>query len=131
MGEPESEGSWNRPLFARISTAAFHEYPSSIEEMEFNDARRDPKCCHGRWLAERGGEAVGYGEYGQRSSSYHPRRFLRQIIVAPVEKGVWMSALLKNPGLVRGACSFGVKDGEYIGATMLRSSQSDNEATTT
>ena len=99
--------------------------------MEFNDARRDPKCCHGRWLAERGGEAVGYGEYGQRSSSYHPRRFLLQIIVAPVEKGVWMSALLKNPGLVRGACSFGVKDGEYIGATMLRSSQSDNEATTT
>ena len=58
--------------------------------MEFNDARRDPKCRHWRWLAEWGGEAVGYGEYGQRSSSYHPRRFLLQIIVAPVEKDVWM-----------------------------------------
>ena len=235
------------PLLARISTAAFPEYPSSAKEMEFNDARRDPKCRHGRWLAERGGEGVGYGEYGQRSSSYHPRRFLLQIIVAPesqglglgkalyeqvmtslaefdplsvraqvrsdkartvrflqergfvedmrsfesrldlaafdpaawadavsrvralgiefktlgeleeepghwqkhhamgeelaadvpsaeartpVEKDVWMSALLKNPGLVRDAYSFGVKGGEYVGATMLRSSQSDNDLTT-
>jgi len=235
------------PALARISTAAFPEYPSSAEEKEFGDARRDPKCRHGRWLMERDGWAVGYGEYGQRSSSYHPRRFLLEVVVepdsqglglgkalyeqvlsalaqfdplsvraqarsdkertvrflqergfmedmrsfesrldlaafdpaawadavsrvraqgiefktlgelervpghwkkhhdmmeelaadvpfaearTPVEKDVWLSTLLKNPGLVRDAYLFAVKDGEYVGATMLRSSQSDNDVTT-
>jgi len=235
------------PALARISSAAFPEYPSSAEEMEFSDARRDPKCRHGRWLAERDGRAVGYGEYNQRSSSYHPRRFLLEVTVepdsqslgmgkalyervmsalaqfdplsvraqvradrartvrfledrgfvedmrsfesrldlaafdpaawadtvtraralgiefetlgeleevpghwqrhhdmgeelaadvpsaearTPVEMEVWRSALLKNPGLVRDAYLFAVKGGEYVGVTMLRSSQSENDLTT-
>ena len=235
------------PAIARIASAAFPEYSSSAEEMEFGDSRRDPKCRHGRWLAERDGRAVGYGEYGQRSSSYHPRRFLLEVTVepdsqglglgkalyervmsalepfdplsvraqvradrartvrfleergfvedmrsfesrldlaafnpalwadaagrvralgigfktlgelegvpghwrkhhdmgeeiaadvpsaearTPVEKDVWRSALLKNPGLVRDAYLFAVKDGEYVGVSMLRSSQSDNDLTT-
>lgn len=235
------------PAVAQIASAAFPEYPSSAEEMKFGDARRDSKCRHGRWLVERDGRAVGYGGYSQRSSSYHPRRFLLEITVepdsqglglgkalyeqvmsalaqsdplsvraqvradevrtvqflqdrgfvedmrsfesrldlaafnpdawtdatsrvrtlgiefktlgeleevpghwqkhhdmmeelaadtpsaearTPVEKGVWMSALLKNPGLVRDTYLFAVRDGEYVGATMLRSSQSDNDLTT-
>ncbi len=235
------------PTIARIASAAFPEYPSSAEEKEFEDTRRDPKCLHGRWLVERNGRPVGYGEYGQRSSSYHPRRFNLDIIVepewqgqglgkalyeqvisalvpsdplsvrahtredmarsvrfleergftedmrsfesrldvttfdsaawadagarvraleiefktlrelegapghwqkhhalgeeiaadvpsaeprTPVEKSVWQSALLKNPGLVRDAYLFAVKGGEYVGVTMLRSSQSDGDLTT-
>ena len=47
-----------------------------------------------------------------------------------VEKTVWQSALLKNPGLMRDAYLIAVKDREYIGVTMLRSSQSDNDLTT-
>ena len=235
------------PTLARIASAAFPEYPASAEEKEFGDARRDPKCRHGRWLIERDGRAVGYGEYGQRSGSYHPRRFHINVIVEPqwqgrglgkalydqvmsaltefdplsvrveiredeeraaqflqdrgfvedmrsfesrldvaafdpaswidaeervqasgiqfrtlreledmpghwqkhyemtqelradvpssephthLEKSVWLSAFLKNPGLMRDAYLFAVKDGEYIGVTALRSSRSENGLTT-
>ena len=235
------------PTLARITSAAFPEYPSSAEEKEFGDARRDPKCRHGRWLVEREGRAVGYGEYGQRSGSYHPRRFHINVIVEPewqgrglgkalynqvmsaltefdplsvrgeiredearavrflqdrgfiedmrsfesrldvsafdpapyvgaeaqvralgiefktlreledqpghwqkhyeltqelradvpsseprthLEKSVWLSAFLKNPGLLRDAYLVALKDGEYIGVTTLRSSQSESGLTT-
>ena len=235
------------PALARIASAAFPEYTASAEEKEFGDTRRDPKCRHGRWLIERDGQAVGYGEYGQRSGAYHPRKFHINVIVEPdsqgrglgralyeqvmsalslfdplsvrveiredmtrsvrflrnrefvedmrsfesrldvaafdptpyadaearvralgiefktlrelqdtpghwqkhykmsqelnadvpsaeprtaVEKTVWQSALLKNPGLLRDAYLFAVKDGEYIGVTMLRSSRSDGDLTT-
>lgn len=69
------------PALARIAGAAFPDYPASAEEKEFGDTRRDPKCRHGRWLIERDGQPVGYGEYGQRSSAYHPRRFHLNVIV--------------------------------------------------
>lgn len=227
------------PAIARIASAAFPEYPASAEEKEFGDTRRDPKCLHARWLIERDGQPVGYGEYGQRSGAYHPRRFHINVIVEPdsqglglgkalydqvmsalapldplsvrvqiredrtrsvrflrdrdftedmrsfesrldvtafdpapfaeveararalgiefktlrelqdtpghwqkhyemmqelradvpspeprtwLEKSVWLSALLKNPGLRPDAYLFAVKDGEYVGATMLKSS---------
>ena len=63
------------PTLARIASAAFPEYPSSAGEKEFGDMRRDSKCRHGRWLIEREGRAVDYGEYSQGSGSCHPRRF--------------------------------------------------------
>ena len=69
------------PALARIANAAAPDYPSSVAEMEFCDARRDAKCRQGRWLIERDGQAVGFGEYSQRSSSYHPRRFQVNVIV--------------------------------------------------
>lgn len=235
------------PTLARIASAASPEYPSSVEEMEFYDARRDAKCRHGRWLIERDDRAVGYGEYSQRSGSYHPRRFHINVVIEPdwqgrglgealynqvmaalapldplsirveiredkarslrflqdrgfaedmrsfesrldvaafdlapcvdaearvralgiefrtlrelgdtpghwqkqyemtqelrtdvpssephthLGKSVWLSALLKNPGLLRDAYLFAVKGGEYVGVTMLRSSRSDNALTT-
>jgi GNAT superfamily N-acetyltransferase len=230
------------PTLARIAGAAFPDYPASAEEKEFGDTRRDPKCRLARWLIERDGRAVGYGEYGQRSSAYHPRRFHINVIIQPdsqgrglgralydqvmsalslfdplsvrvqiredrtrsvrflhdrgfvedmqtfesrldvtafdpapfaealarvralgiefktlrdledvpghwqkhyemtqelradvpfpepytwLEKSVWLSALLKNPGLLSDACLFAVKEGEYIGVTMLKASGGD------
>lgn len=235
------------PALARIASAAFPEYPSSAEEKEFGDTRRDPKCRLGRWLVKQDSQAVGYGEYGQRSSAYHPRRFRINVIVEPtwqgrglgralydqvmsalapldplsvraevredrarslrflrdqgfiedmrsyesrlgiaafdpapyagaearvrargielktlreledrpghwqkhyemsqelnadvpttephtrVEKTVWMSAFLKNPSLLRDAYLIAVKGDEYIGVTMLRSSQGNGDLTT-
>ncbi len=235
------------PTLARIASAASPEYPVSAEEKEFGDARRDAKCRHGRWLIEREGRAVGYGEYGQRSGSYHPRRFRINVIVEPewqgrglgralyeqvmsalapldplsvrveiredgarslrflqdrgfaedmrsyesrldvtafdpapyvnaearvrafgvefktlrelenlpghwqkhyemtqdlradvpsseprtdLEKSVWLSAFLKNPGLIRDAYLLALKDGEYVGVTALRSSRSESGLTT-
>ena len=75
------------PTLARIASAAFPDYPASAEEKEFGDTRRDPKCRHGRWLIERDGHTVGYGEYGQRSGAYHPRRFHINVIVEPDSQG--------------------------------------------
>ena len=75
------------PGLARIASAAFPDYPSSVEEMKFYDARRDAKCRHARWLFMRDGRAVGYGEYSQRSGSYHPRRFHIDVIVEPAWQG--------------------------------------------
>jgi len=72
---------------ARIASAAFPEYPASVEEKEFGDTRRDPKCRLSRWLIERDGQPVGYGEYSQRSSAYHPRRFSLNVIVEPGSQG--------------------------------------------
>ncbi len=68
---------------ASIASAAFPEYPASAEEKKFGDTRRDPKCRLARWLVERDGQMVGYGEYSQRSSAYHPRRFHLNVIVQP------------------------------------------------
>lgn len=82
------------PALARIASAAFPEYPASAEEKEFGDTRRDPKCLHGRWLIERDGLPVGYGEYGQRSSSYHPRRFHINVIVQPDGQGLGLGKAL-------------------------------------
>ena len=48
----------------------------------------------------------------------------------PLEKAVWLSALLKNPGLRRDAYLIAVHGEEYVGVTMLWSSQSDNALTT-
>lgn len=75
------------PAIAHIASAAFPEYPSSAEEKEFGDSRRDPKCLQARWLAEWEGQPVGYGEYSQRAGAYHPRRFHIDIIVEPSSQG--------------------------------------------
>ncbi len=82
------------PALARIAGAAFPDYPTSAEEKEFGDARRDPKCRLERWLITRDGQPVGYGEYGQRSSSYHPRRFQINVIVQPDSQGLGLGKAL-------------------------------------
>jgi len=82
------------PTLARIASATFPDYPASAEEKEFGDTRRDPKCLHARWLAEREGQPVGYGEYGQRSSAYHPRRFHINVIVQPDCQGMGLGRAL-------------------------------------
>jgi len=75
------------PDFARVVSAAFPEYLTAPEEMEFQDTHRDPKCLHRRWVAESSGNVVGFGEYGQRAGAYHPRRFQVDMTVHPEQQG--------------------------------------------
>ena len=82
------------PALTRIANAALPDYPSSVAEMEFYDTRRDPKCRQGRWLIERDSQTVGFGEYSQRSSAYHPRRFLIDITVEPNSQGLGLGKAL-------------------------------------
>ena len=71
------------PALAHIANAAFPEYPTSAEEMEFGDTHRNPKCRQSRWMAEQGGHLVGFGDYTQRANAYHPRRFSIDVMVHP------------------------------------------------
>jgi len=82
------------PALARIASAAFPDYPASAEEKEFGDSRRDPRCRLARWLVEREGRTVGYGEYIQRSSAYHPRRFHLNVVVEPDNQGMGLGRAL-------------------------------------
>src|SRR5947208_2422919 len=63
--------------------SVFPDYPETVEELRYEDERRDPKCRHGRRVAESGGLLVGYGSYGQSSSHYHPRKFWVDLLVRP------------------------------------------------
>ena len=70
-----------------IATAALPEYPSTVEEMKFHDARRPAHCRHARWIAEQDGQAVAFGEYGQYAGQYHPRKFGLEVVVRPDHQG--------------------------------------------
>ena len=61
------------PALTRIANAAAPDYPSSVAEMEFYDARRDAKCRQGRWLIERDGHVVGFGSSWTSPSSRDTR----------------------------------------------------------
>lgn len=74
-------GIWNQ---------IYPEYPSSIQEVKYNDQHEDPRCKHARFMAELDGETVGTGEYYQLSAWFHPQKFYIDISVKPEarKKGV-------------------------------------------
>ncbi len=84
------------PTLARIDNAAFPEYPSSAEELEFEDTHRPEHCRQARWIMEEDGEPVGVGSYGQSAGSYHPRKFFLSITVLPERQGQGFGKALYN-----------------------------------
>jgi len=70
-----------------IQNAVTPEYRTTVEEMRDHDSRRDAKCKHSRWLAEKNGQPVGIGSYSQSSWAYHPQRFHISVSVLPAEEG--------------------------------------------
>jgi GNAT superfamily N-acetyltransferase len=75
------------PAFATVHNMIYYEYPDTAEEFRFNDERRDAKCKHRRWVAEREGEIVAAAEYDQSASHYHPRKFSLGVLVHPEQQG--------------------------------------------
>jgi GNAT superfamily N-acetyltransferase len=70
-----------------VDNIVYPEYPSTIEEWKDDDARRDPKCRYGRWVAEVDGSIVGLANYHQLSGMYHPQRFQIGASVLPAYQG--------------------------------------------
>jgi GNAT superfamily N-acetyltransferase len=70
-----------------IDTLVYPEYPSTIEEWKDDDAKRDPKCQHQRFVAVHDGMIVGFASYGQHSGMYHPQRFNIGATVLPEHQG--------------------------------------------
>lgn len=75
------------PALVRVLNGVFPEYPSSEEEVRFEDAHRDPKTLFERWVVEDAQGIVAFGEYSQRAAMYHPRRFVIEAAVLPARQG--------------------------------------------
>lgn len=71
------------PQVAAIANAVTPEQPSSPQEMRFWDEHRDAKCHFRRYVAERGGELTGFGQFGHMADAFHPRKFLLDVLVRP------------------------------------------------
>jgi len=71
------------PALAALRCAVEPEYPVTVEELQFHDANRDPKCRHARWVCENAGDIVASGGYGQETYVYHPRKFWLSLSVHP------------------------------------------------
>jgi mycothiol synthase len=66
---------------AAINNAMFPDFAQTEEQLRFEDEKRPQKCKHARWLAERDGRIVGYGQYDQYPWVYHPRKFALEVAV--------------------------------------------------
>ena len=75
------------PAIVQIVAAAFPDYPTSVEEIKFGDTSRPAHCRYACWIAERDGQAVGFGEYTQFAGQYHPRKFHLEVMVVPDRQG--------------------------------------------
>ncbi|MFZ5828064.1 MAG: GNAT family N-acetyltransferase [Bacillota bacterium] len=82
--------SWNiRPFaeadyegLARIWSVCNQE-TFTVEALRWQDRPRDDRCKQGRWVAEVGGEVVGFGEYRQDPAFYHPQKFEVVVMLLP------------------------------------------------
>ncbi|HEV7665551.1 MAG TPA: GNAT family N-acetyltransferase [Chloroflexota bacterium] len=67
----------------RLYNATFEEFSVLDDEFAFEDHKRPAHCCWARWVAERDGDVIGFGQYTQAEGTYHPRKFQLAIIVEP------------------------------------------------
>ncbi len=68
---------------AGVATAVWPEYPTTVRELRYDDAQRDPDLIFKRIVAERDGRIVGYGVYGQPEGSPRPGKFILNAAVHP------------------------------------------------
>jgi mycothiol synthase len=59
------------------------ESPLTVDYFFQQDAKRDPKCLAGYFVAEDEGEFLGYTNYEQNAELYHPQKFWMSVRVMP------------------------------------------------
>jgi len=52
-------------------------------EWRFDDAHRPAHCRWARWVAEWNGRVVGFAQYDQHPTHYHPRKYMLELFVDP------------------------------------------------
>ena len=72
---------------AAIRTAIYPDLPVTVEDWQENDAKRDPKCKHRRWVAELDDHIVAFAIYDQSHWEYHPQKFQVLVRVLPEFQG--------------------------------------------
>ena len=84
------------------NNAVYSDYPNAVEEWQHQDANRDPKIKHARFVAVMPlsaqavleGKIVGVGQYGQSMTNYHPRKFWLETYVHPDHQGQGIGSAL-------------------------------------
>lgn len=66
-----------------VGNRLFPEYPETVEGAQYGDGQRDANCRFRRFVADRFGMVVGYAEYDQAPSMYHPQKFEIGVYVDP------------------------------------------------
>lgn len=72
------------------------ERPRTPEGWEEADRNRNPKCKYHRWVADKDGEIIGFGSYGQGSFDYHPQRFYVNVEIRSEYQHQGIGAALYN-----------------------------------
>jgi GNAT superfamily N-acetyltransferase len=77
------------PAMVNIHNTVFPDYADTIAEWRFNDERKEPHIRWNRYVAEEPvtGEIVAFGNYGQYTDMYHPRKFTLGVTVMPEHQG--------------------------------------------
>lgn len=69
-----------------IHNAIYPEYIDTVEEWRHWDGSRPQHCVLDRWIAERDGAAVAYGQLVQWPGMYHPQKFSLYVDVQPDQR---------------------------------------------
>jgi mycothiol synthase len=78
------QGTDDYAAIAALNNANFPEFDQFADEWRVQDEQRPAHCRAARWVAEAGdGRIVGYAEYDQHVTTYHPRRFNLELVVDP------------------------------------------------
>lgn len=75
------------PAMVALNNALYPDYPSSAEEVRYNDEHRDPKSHFARFVAEHGDTLVAVGACGHYTGMFHPRKFFLGVDVHPDWQG--------------------------------------------
>jgi GNAT superfamily N-acetyltransferase len=77
------------PAMVAIYSTVFPDYADTVEQWRFNDERKEPRIRWNRYVAEdpATGEIVAFGNYGQHTDMYHPRKFTIGVTVKPERQG--------------------------------------------
>lgn len=82
------------PILADIFNASLPDYPTTTDQVRRRDEVRDPKCFHGRLIAECGSQPVGTVTYGHIEWMFNPRRFACDVHVIPTHRNAGVGSRL-------------------------------------
>ncbi|EFO79640.1 GCN5-related N-acetyltransferase [Oscillochloris trichoides DG-6] len=77
-----------------ITNQVYPEYPDTVDEWRFGDAKRPAHVLQVRWFADLDGVPVAYGTYHHHEGMYHPQKFGLFVYVLPAYQGRGIGAAL-------------------------------------
>lgn len=88
-------GADDYAALAAIDTAVYPDYPANADDIRYDDENFDrSRYILKRYVAEVGGQIVGYGVYSHMPSRFHPQRFWMGLAVHPNHQRQGIGGLL-------------------------------------